>query len=354
MSPASRKRKPRKNSTGKARPPRVSPLAETIEQALEIKNLMQARTWASDLIGHYRAIAWDTGTDPDIGIGRLRSEIADVGGAAGTSAALALSLVGQRTPRAEFLALGEELALATGSMPAWYAGDLKLRLRAARSITDTNRNYEALLLSYDDHSLGVIVEHVGLLRLVKVVVRGPDAGLEFLRELAETFAPGGEPVELDPVEVSYRLFGPVTMFVAEGPDLDSERNLPAEQFRRLMGRTALMEAVLSDLPPAPTDEGVIERFMADYATDEKWSRWWARFVVNSAEDTGRAATDFGEEFAHAQIFKLAREVAMPAEAVPAVTEAIRAWARFTDADWTDDLPALLAGYAARNARENAS
>jgi hypothetical protein len=47
-------------------------------------------------------------------------------------------------------------------------------------------------------------------------------------------------------------------------------------------------------------------------------------------------------------------VTVPNEAVPALTEAIRAWARFTDADWTDDLPDLLAGYAALNARENAS
>jgi hypothetical protein len=99
---------------------------------------------------------------------------------------------------------------------------------------------------------------------------------------------------------------------------------------------------------------VIERFMAGYAVDEKWSRWWARFVVTGAEETGRAATDFGLEFAYAQILKLAREVAMPAEAVPAVTEAIRAWARFTDADWADDLSELLEHYAILNARENAS
>jgi len=354
MSPASRKRKPKKDSTGRARPPRRSPLAGTIAQALEIRNLTQARTWASDLIGHCRAVAWDAGTDPDIGIGQLRFEIADVGGAAGTAAAFALSLVGQRTRRAEFAALGEKLALATGSMPAWYAGDLRLRLRAAHSITDADRDYEAIVLEYHDHMLGVVVEHVGLLRLLSVVVRAPGDGVAFVRAMARVVVNGGEPVALGPAEVSYRLFGPVTMFVAEGPDFDSEDELPAGQLRKVIGRTALMEAVLTDLPPAPADESVIERFMADHATDETWSRWWARFMVNGAEDTGRAVTDFGSHFGHAQILKLAREVAVPEADVPALTEAIRAWARFTSADWTEELSELLAGYAILNARENAS
>ncbi|GAA3430689.1 hypothetical protein [Kutzneria kofuensis] len=348
MSPASRKRKPKRNNAGRPRPPRVSPLAETVEQALEITSLVQARTWASDLIGHYRAVAWDTGDDPDIAIGQLRFEIADVGGAAGTAAALALSLVGRRKRRAEFAALGEELALATGSMPAWYAGDLKLRLLAARSITDANRDYEAIVLEYHDHTLGVIVEHVGLMRLLSVVVRGPQDGVAFVRELARAISAHGEPVALSPTEVSYRLFGPVTMFVDEGPDFAAD--LPAAQVRKVIGRTALMEAVLTDLPPAPADEGVIEQFMATCDTDEKWSRWWAGFVVRSAEETGRAVTDFGLHFGHAQILKLAREVAMPEADVPALTEAIRAWARFTNADWTDDLSVLLEGYAILNAR----
>jgi hypothetical protein len=354
MSPASRKRKPKKNTIGKSRPPGESVLADTFEQALEITNLMQARTWASDLIGHYRAIAWNVGLDPEITIGALPFELADLGGAGGTAAALALSLVGRPKRRAEFAAVGDQLALATGTMPAWYAGDLKLRLRAAHSITDANRDYEAMLLAYDDHSLGVIVEHMGLIRLLSVVVRGPNEGIEFLREFARPVARGGEPVELSPTEVSYRLFGPVTMFVDEGPDFDAENELPPGQLKKIIGRTALMEAVLTDLPPAPADESVIERFMADYATDEKWSRWWAGFVVRSAEETGRATTDFGLRFGHAQILKLAREVAMPEADVPALTEAIRAWARFTDADWTDDLSELLASYAILNARENRS
>jgi hypothetical protein len=45
---------------------------------------------------------------------------------------------------------------------------------------------------------------------------------------------------------------------------------------------------------------------------------------------------------------------MPEADVPALTQAIRAWARFTDADWTDDLSELLASYAILNARENRS
>jgi hypothetical protein len=354
MSPASRKRKPKKNDTGKARTTRVSPLAETFEQALEIKNLVHARTWASDLIGHYRAIAWDAGRDPEITIGQLPFEIADHGGAAATASALALSLVGRRKRRAEFAALGEKLALATGTIPAWYAGDLKLRLLAAHSITDANRNYEATVLEYHDHTLGVIVEHIGLMRLLSAVVRGPGTGIEFVRELARPVAPDGNPVALSPAEVSYRLFGPVTMFVDEGPDFDSENDLPAGQFRKVIGRTALLEAVLTDLPPAPADEGVIEQFMSACGTDEKWSRWWAGFIVRGAEETGRAVTDFGLHFGHAQILKLAREVAMPPADVPALTEAIRAWARFTHADWPDDLSELLAGYAILNARETGS
>lgn len=352
MSPASRKRKPKKSNTGKARPPRVSPLAEIINQALDIKTLVQARTWASDLLGYYRHEAWLTDNDPEITIGQLQFEIADVGGAAGTAAALALSLVGRRTRRAEFFALGEKLALASGSLPAWTAGDLRLRLRAAHSITDASRDTEGIALEYDDCSLAVVVDHIGLIRVLKVLVLAPGGGVEYLRDLATSLEGDGDIVELTPAEVSYRLFGPVTTF-EEGPSVDKNGEGAAE-IRKVFGRLALLEAVLTDLPQAPVDRAVVEQFVAECGGDEKWSRWWADFVVGCAEDTGRAATDFGNRFAHVQIIKMAREVRMPAEDVPAVTEAIRAWARFTNADWTDELPDLLEAYAIVNAHGDRS
>jgi hypothetical protein len=61
--------------------------------------------------------------------------------------------------------------------------------------------------------------------------------------------------------------------------------------------------------------------MADHATDEKWSRWRVAFVAGRAEDTGRAPTDFGRLSGQTRIVTLPREMA-----VPALTEAIRAWA----------------------------
>jgi hypothetical protein len=150
--------------------------------------------------------------------------------------------------------------------------------------------------------------------------------------------------------VAYRLTGPVTTFVREGPQPDSD--IDAADMKKIFRWTALLEAVVADLGPALSDaELVIEQFAADGG---KWTRWWAEFVTDDAWDSGRATTSFSRLYAGRLLLRLAREVAVPEEDVPALSEAIRAWARFTNADWADELPELLEGYAILNARVSSS
>ena len=343
MSPASGNDQPEQDRT-----------SSWAEETLKLASPAAARLWASKVIGGLRAEAWATDQDPDFLVGVLKESIAGIGGLPGASAALALSLAGDPARRIEFAELGADLAVAADMRPSWFAGERRMTLLGAQSILRDHGDVEVFLLEYVDHLIVVTVDHTGLYQLLNATVTAPvpsSVAAVYARALAAAVAPAAAVTPLSATEVAQRLAGPVIEFVKQGPQFPTD--VPGgPDPEELVEASALLQAVVAELPwTEPDADAVIEQFLAGDVPAGKWPRWWARLVTDDALARGRAATSFSQTYAHQLVLnRLLLEVAVPEDDVPALSEAIRAWARFVHIDWADRLPALLDKYATLNAR----
>ncbi|QUQ70279.1 plasmid pRiA4b ORF-3 family protein [Kutzneria sp. CA-103260] len=353
MSPVSRSRKPKKKNT-KPRRRRASGFDMVFTHAAQLSSLLEARTWASGVLGLLRWRAWESQDEPEqvmhTAVSELLDELGRVGGTAGMAAARAFSLVGDEEQRADFHHVAEDLALAGVPEPEWFPGYRPAGLAGAYSVTDSAGDLEVIVLDYRDHFVGAVVDHLGIVNVpeIRVGTSAETNGPDFAKELASIIWPDPTPVRVSAAQVRERIVGPLTQLLLNGPTAHAEL-IEGEQANNATMGLALLEAVVDELPeepPAADEPDLVELFVAGDVPDKDLARSWALFVTDDALANGRADDSFSVRYAEALLFdRMVPTYRLDDADLAPLAEVVRAWARFVHIDSDDKLPELLDEFA---------